>query len=217
MSNVGSVGLLAADACPDLGLTVHRPHGLTRRRLRALVSGTGTVTGPVDTGATVSGEDFRQCLELLAADDEVHAIIALVLPTGATGDLVAAIAEADVDIPLAAVVLNQPESVRLLSRSRMPEDEGGARLRVPGSRGGRAGPRRQLRGLAGRTARARAGFADIRAADARTLAREFLRQAPDGGWLSPGLTADLLACYGIPLAGGEDAPAHVAAPRAAPK
>jgi hypothetical protein len=26
-------------------------------------------------------------------------------------------------------------------------------------------------------------FADIRAADARTLAHEFLRRAPDGGWL----------------------------------
>jgi hypothetical protein len=54
-------------------------------------------------------------------------------------------------------------------------------------------------------------FADIRAADARALAHEFLRQAPDGGWLSPGQTADLLGCYGIPLAGGEDASAIVAA------
>ena len=77
----------------------------------------GAVSGPVDLTATVSGEDFRQCLELLAATGEVHAIIALVLPTGATGDLVTAIAEADVSIPLAAVVLNQPESVRSLPRS----------------------------------------------------------------------------------------------------
>ena len=56
---------------------------------------------------------------------QVHAIIALVLPTGATGDLVAAITEADVGIPLAAVVLNQPESVRLLPRGRMPQEDGG--------------------------------------------------------------------------------------------
>jgi len=77
VSNIGSAGLLAADACTDLGLTVYRPHGLTRRRLRAVVPGTGAVTGPIDTGGTVSGEDFRQCLEPLAADDQVHAIIAL--------------------------------------------------------------------------------------------------------------------------------------------
>jgi acyl-CoA synthetase (NDP forming)/GNAT superfamily N-acetyltransferase len=213
VSNIGSAGLLAADACTDLGLTVHRPHGLTRRRLRAVVSETGAVTGPIDTGATVSGEDFRQCLELLAADDEVHAIIALVLPTGATGDLVAAITEADVGIPLAAVVLNQPESVRLLPRGRMPEEDGGqvpaygypeaavaAMARAASYGAWRAAPRGHV-----------PDFADIRAADARTLAHEYLRQAPDGGWLSPGQTTDLLGCYGILLAGGEDASATVAA------
>src|SRR5579863_2874673 len=41
VSNIGSAGLLAADACTDLGLTVYRPHGLTRRRLRAVVPETG--------------------------------------------------------------------------------------------------------------------------------------------------------------------------------
>src|SRR2546429_4173151 len=83
VSNVGGADLLAADACTKLGLIVHRPRGLTRRRLRTLLPG-GTVTGPVDTTAAVSGEDFRRCLELLAADDGVDAMIALVLPTGAT-------------------------------------------------------------------------------------------------------------------------------------
>jgi acyl-CoA synthetase (NDP forming)/GNAT superfamily N-acetyltransferase len=192
VSNVGSAGLLAAGACTDLGLAV---------------------TGPVDAGAAVSGEDFRQCLELLAADDEVHAIIALVLPTGATGDLVAAITEADVGIPLAAVVLNQPESVRLLPRGAMPEgDEGqvpaygypeaavAAMARAASYGAWRAAPRGHV-----------PDFADIRTADARTLAREFLRQAPDGGRLSPCQTADLLGCYGILLARGEATSATVAA------
>ena len=158
VSNVASAGLLAADACTELGLTVHRPAGQTRRRLRALVPGTGAVTGPVDTGTTVSGEGFRQCLEMLAADDEVHAIIALVLPAGATGDLAAAITEADVGIPLAAVVLNQQESVRLLPRPPAPERRCGprARLRIPGSCGGRHGPRRAFRRLADGAPRAHA-------------------------------------------------------------
>jgi acyl-CoA synthetase (NDP forming)/GNAT superfamily N-acetyltransferase len=213
VSNIGSAGSLAADACTDLGLTVHRSHGLTRRRLRAVVPETGAVTGPIDTGATVSGEDFRQCLELLAADDEVDAIIALVLPTGATGDLVAAITEADVAIPLAAVVLNQPESVRLLPRGGRPVEDGG---QVPAY----GYPEAAVAAMAGaasygawRTApRGHVpDFADIRAADARTLVHEFLRQAPAGGWLSAGQTADLLNCYGILLAGDEDASATVAA------
>ena len=154
VSNVGGAGVLAADACTDLGLSVHHPAGLTRRRLRTLVPG-GTVTGPVDTTAPVSGEDFRQCLELLAADDDVHALVAIIQPTGATGDLVGAIQAADLGVPLAAVVLNQPESVRLLPHAQRAPGPG---LRFPGGRGGGAGPRGRLRRLARRTARPRARF-----------------------------------------------------------
>ena len=122
VSNVGGAGVLAADACADLGLTVHHPRELTRCQLGALLPG-GAVGGPVDTTAAVSEADFRQCLELLAADPDVDAMIALVLPTAATGDLEAAIAEADISVPVAVVVLNQPESVRLIDRpdgSKLP-------------------------------------------------------------------------------------------------
>ncbi|MGH3153103.1 MAG: acetate--CoA ligase family protein, partial [Streptosporangiaceae bacterium] len=48
-------------------------------------------------------------------------------------------------------------------------------------------------------------FADIRAEDARALVREFLRQAPDGGWLAPAQAANLLRCYGVQLPTGDDA------------
>ena len=56
VSNVGGAGVLAADACTDLGLTVHHPHGETERLLRALVPDGGSVSGPVDTVATVSAD-----------------------------------------------------------------------------------------------------------------------------------------------------------------
>jgi acyl-CoA synthetase (NDP forming) len=206
VSNVGSAGLLAADACTDRGLAVYHPRGLTRRRLHPLVPGTGVVSGPVDMTATVSGEDFRRCLELLAAKDEVHAIIALVLPTAATGDLMAAIAKADVSVPLAAVVLNQPESVRLLPRSAggqvpvygYPEAAVAALARAAGYGAWRTEPCGQV-----------PDFADVRLVDARALAREFLRQTTDGGWLPPATTADLLGCYGITLVAGDDAAADM--------
>ncbi len=212
VSNVGSAGELAAAACADLGLAVYHPHGLTKRRLRALVPGTGTVTGPVDTTTPVSCETFRACLELLAAEEEVHAIIALVLPTGATGDLLTAIGEAEVAVPLAAVVLNQPESVRLLTRWKRDGEPRGATSRIPAygypeaavaalaHAAGYGAWRAEPRGLV-------PDFGDIRAADARTLAREFLHQAPDGGWLPQAKAAELLSCYGIPVAAGEDDPA----------
>jgi acyl-CoA synthetase (NDP forming)/GNAT superfamily N-acetyltransferase len=194
VSNVGGAGVLAADACTDLGLTVHQPHGLTRRRLRTLLPG-GTVTGPVDTTAAVSAEDFRRCLELVAADDGVNAMIALVLPTGATGDLVEAIRDADIGVPLAIVALGQPESVRLIQR---PADD--ARIPVYGypeaaatavARAARYGAwRTKPRGQVPH-------FPDVRAADARALVTEFLHREPDGGWLPADAIADLLRCYGI--------------------
>jgi len=53
---------------------------------------------------------------LLAADEDVDAIIAVIMSTGATGDLMAAVQEADIDVPVSAVLLDQPESVRLLPR-----------------------------------------------------------------------------------------------------
>jgi acyl-CoA synthetase (NDP forming)/GNAT superfamily N-acetyltransferase len=114
VSNVGGAGVLAADACTDLGLAVHHPGTETSGRLRTLIAAGGSVSGPVDTAATVSADAFRQVLETLGADPGVHAVIALILQTGATGDLLAAIAEADVSVPLAVVVLNQPEAVRLV-------------------------------------------------------------------------------------------------------
>ena len=46
VSNVGGAGVLAADACTDLGLTVHRAHRLTRHRLRALIPPGGAADRP---------------------------------------------------------------------------------------------------------------------------------------------------------------------------
>ena len=177
VSNVGGAGVLAADVSTELGLTVHRPHGMTRDGLRQLVPDSGAVDGPVDTTATVSAETFRQVLELTAADEEVDAVIALVLPTAATGDLVAAVQQADVRVPLAAVLLDQAESVRLLPRREgqvpcygYPEAAAAALARAARYGAWRAAPRGVM-----------PEFSDIRADDARALVREFLRAGRAAG------------------------------------
>lgn len=194
ISNVGGAGVLAADACTDQGLTVHQPRAGTRDRLQALVPDGGAVTGPVDTTATVSSDAFRQCLELLSADRHVDAIIALVLPTAATGDLTAAITRAQVSVPIAAVVLGQPESVRLL------DGAGGTRIPAYGYPEAAAGAMARAAAYgtwrAGRTDPVPA-FPDVSAARARAVAVGFLSRAPGGGWLPPQEVTALLACYGI--------------------
>jgi acyl-CoA synthetase (NDP forming)/RimJ/RimL family protein N-acetyltransferase len=194
ISNVSGAGVLAADACTDQGLTVHHPHASTRQRLRTLVPDDGAVTGPVDTTATVSGDAFRQCLELLSADDDVDAIIALVLPTAATGDLTAAITQAQVSVPIAAVLLGQPESVRLLDGADgkripaydCPEAAAGAMARAAAYGTWRAAPAGPV-----------PAFPDILTAPARALVHGFLSRAPGGGWLPAREATALLACYGL--------------------
>jgi hypothetical protein len=146
-----------------------------------------------DTTAPVTADDFRRCLERQAAADAVDAIIAIVLPTGATGDLPAAITAADTSgRPVAAVVLTQPESVRMLQGGDLkipaygtPEIAVRALARAAGYGAWRAQPRGHV-----------PEFPDVRTADARAL----LRDSAPRGWLGPEETAELLRCYGLPLA-----------------
>jgi acyl-CoA synthetase (NDP forming)/GNAT superfamily N-acetyltransferase len=213
VSNVGGAGVLAADACADRGLTVHKPDGVTMARLRALLPDDSAVAGPVDTTAAVSADQFRQCLELIAADERVSAVIALALPTGATGDLVTAIEQATIWIPVAAVLLGQPESVRMLDGAipcyNYPEAAAAAIARAAGYGQWRAEPHGTV-----------PSFEDIRADDAKALVRDFLAEA-GGGWLPPEETTQLLRCYGIPLAaltpvGDEEAAVAAAAEAGGP-
>ena len=221
VSNVGGAGVLTADSCTEHGLVVHRLSGETRRRLHALVPAGGAVTGPVDTTATVSEDSFRRCLEIVAADRGVDAVITLVLPTAATGDLVSAISSADVSVPLAAVVLDQAEAVRLLPRdagqagARAGENaghdtgEGGATAAHPtASVPSYADPEMAAQAMAlaaGYGAwRARPpgrihDFSDVATDEARALIQTYLHRSPNGGWLPPDKAAALLACYGIQL------------------
>ncbi len=203
VANVGGAGVLAADACAQRGLTVHRLTGETRRRLHSLIPPRGSVTNPVDTTATVTEDGFRRVLEMVATDDGVDAVLALALPTAATGDLTAAIRAANVPVPLAAVLLDQPEAVQLLPRAdggtgpdgripayAYPEAAATALARATTYGRWRARPVGQVR-----------DFDDVKTAEARTLVRDHLRRHPKGGWLPPRAVADLLACYQVHLVG----------------
>ena len=115
VSNAGGAGALAADACADHGLRVVTLGADTRRALRELLPAGAVVTGPVDTGPVVTTDTFRACVEEVAADDRVDAVLALAVPT-AFSDLSAAVAEAVVSKPLAVALLDRAESVRRLKR-----------------------------------------------------------------------------------------------------
>jgi acyl-CoA synthetase (NDP forming)/GNAT superfamily N-acetyltransferase len=191
VTNAGGAGVLAADACGDNGLQVVPLAGDTRRRLRRLLPAGAVVTGPVDTTAAVGNDAFRACLEEAAADEGVDALLAVAVPT-AISDLRTALAGAQVHKPIAAVLLDQAESVRMLAPGRPSygDPEGAARAlgHAARYRAWRDRPQGRVPELPG-----------LRPADARKLLAGFLARHPAGGWLPSGQAAELLACYRIPL------------------
>ena len=203
VSNAGGAGVLAADACGDNGLRVAALSGGTQRRLAKLLPSGAAVTGPVDTTAAIGGEPFRACLEEVAADDGVDAVLVVTVPT-AIADLTQAISAATVAKPLAAALLDQAQAVRLIPGVATGTPDADRPATMPAY----AYPESAARALGHAAAyhawreRQRGQVPDLaglRTADARAKAAAFLAASPDGGWLPAGAVSDLLACYQIPL------------------
>ncbi len=196
VSSGGGAGVLAVDACADAGLAIAAPGCEARRRLREVLPEGSAVGGPVDTTATVSVAEFGAALLIAASEDGVDAVIALVVGNG-SADLTPALTAARLPVPIAAVVLDQPESVRLL------QGDGGAPA-VPAYASPEAAARALARAARYGSWRSRpAGtvpdIEGLRAADARSIVDSFLARMPGGGWLSAVEANDLLRCYGIPM------------------
>ena len=230
IANAGGAAALAADACADHGLQVVQLGAATRHALRALLPPAAVVTGPVDTCAVVTTETFRACLEEVAADDGVDALLAVAVPT-AFSDVSAAVAEAVVSKPLAVAFLDRAESVRRLKRRPVPLPPPGSHADT-GPAGGppAAGPAAAVIDVAAAAITGVPCYADpddaaralghavryrawrgrqrgkvpeldgLRPADARALVTSFLAGSPDGGWLPEASAAELVSCDGIPLA-----------------
>jgi acyl-CoA synthetase (NDP forming) len=215
VSNTGGAGVLAADACGDNGLQVAQLGSATQQRLRRLLPAGAVVAGPVDTTAAVTTDSFRACLEAVAADDGVDAVLAVAVPT-AISDPRAAVSTAAVSKPIAAALLDQAESVRLLPAEapEYPQNRAAGAGAPDGPTAGVAGlpayayPEDAARAL-GHAARYRAWrerqqgripeLSGLRGADARKLLAGFLADCPAGGWLSAATAAELLSCYQVPL------------------
>jgi len=111
---------------------------------------------------------------------------------------------AQVTKPLAAVALDQRETVRLMPCDR---NHGGA-AGVPAVLPCYAFPEGAARALGhaasyhawrGRQRGQVPEFSGLRTADAKACVTAFLRAHPDGGWLPQGAVRDLLGCYQIPV------------------
>jgi acyl-CoA synthetase (NDP forming)/RimJ/RimL family protein N-acetyltransferase len=213
VSNAGGAGVLAADACGDVGLSVAVLDGTTQRRLARMLPSGSAVAGPVDTTAGVSAETFCACVREVAADEGVDALVVIGVPT-AIADLSTAIASVQVAKPMAVVLLNQAESVRLVDSADPVhgEDHGPGDDMVPAENKARVPvygyPESAVRAI-GHAARYRAWrdqdhgripeIGDLDLVGGRAIVSAFLTANPDGGWLADPDAVALLSCYRIPM------------------
>ena len=220
VSNAGGAGVLAADACVEAGLVVATPSHTAQAHLAGILPPGAALGGPVDTTAAVSAKAFSAALSTVAFDIGVDAVIALVVPTAASA-LLPALSAARLPVPLAAVVLDQPDAVQLLPivGDEDRASQGAATKDTATQDTGRMGacsvgvpayayPESAAKALA-RAARYgswRSRPADtvpeiegLQTEEARALIAEFLDRVPGGGWLPADEADRLLRCYQLPM------------------
>ncbi|WP_267887172.1 bifunctional acetate--CoA ligase family protein/GNAT family N-acetyltransferase, partial [Thermobifida halotolerans] len=179
VTNAGGTGVLAADACADAGLEVRELGEQTRRDIEALLPAEAASANPIDTTPAARSDQLRACLGRLAEAPEVDAIVAIMVRT-ALADPLPVVATANWGKPVVAVAPDQAETV-----TNLPSGEHGV---VPSY----SGPEAAAAALGHAWERARwlarpAGEAPVLTAvstdRAQRIARGFLKQRPEGGWL----------------------------------
>ncbi|MGA5823799.1 GNAT family N-acetyltransferase [Kitasatospora sp. NPDC094028] len=198
VSNAGGIGILAADACVEAGLVLPE----LPEQLAGLLPPGASVRNPVDTTAAVGPVELTHVLRALEREEAVDAILVCLVPTALCEtpgqDPVRALLEGPARrrVPVAAVLLDQQVPVRY----RGCADGGALPVYSDTAAAARAlgHARDRARWLAEPpSAPARAEDCDTRTA--RSLVDGYLTAHPEGGWLDPLSTADLLEAYGLPL------------------
>ncbi|MEV8438776.1 GNAT family N-acetyltransferase [Actinosynnema sp. NPDC051121] len=206
LGNAGGLGVLAADACADRGLTIAGLGPGTVEALTELLPGTASPHNPVDTTAVVDDRTFARCLDVLVADPAVDAVIAVTVPT-ALGDPAGGIHRTAK--PVLAVTADQDGPVSLRGDGIACYAEPARAAAVLAALAERAAWLR-------RPPPAPTDLPGIDLPTARAVVAEHLNTDPDGGWLDPDQVVRLLGAFGLPVLGGvlvRDAESAVAAQR----
>ena len=205
LTNGGGPGILAADACEAGGLTVPPIPEAARRALADCLPAMATLDNPVDT-VDATPEAYRRAIEILAACEEIHAIIVLFVPPlgASSSDVAAAVHDA-----VASLERKIPVLTVFMSAEGGPATLRSETLRVPAF----TFPEEAARALAhaARYAEWRMApegnvpaFADVREDEAAAVLAKALTEVADAAdgsrWLRPDEAAALLDCYGIRVA-----------------
>ncbi len=228
VTNGGGAGIVCADACEALGLTVPALSDGTQRRLRERIPHAASVLNPVDLIASAGPSAYTEAIDMLAAAGEVDALIVISLPPFAAE--ATAVAEAVRDsagrrheMPILAVFMSSDGLPEAILRGERTQDDGASAetngLRTVPSFGFPEEAARALAHTVGYGAWRRApvgAMPDLARVDAdgaaATIASALLR---GGGWLTVEEVERLLACYGLAVPPSEVARSARAAGAAA--
>ena len=199
VTNAGGPGIICADACQANGVEVPELAPEVRAELASFLPETASLGNPIDMIASASADDYRRTMLALVAADACDAILVIFVPPLVTQaqDVALAIrevAEAAEHCPIAAVFMTEEGPPPDLSSDRVevpgyqfPEDA--ARAVALAARHGRWRSRPDGKSF------------DASGCSPEAAAAIISRQLAGGsGWLPPERVAELLACYGLPLA-----------------
>jgi acetyl coenzyme A synthetase (ADP forming)-like protein len=199
ITNAGGPAILCADACEARGLEVPVLSEESQKELRTFLLPSASASNPVDMIASASAEDYRKAIEIVAADQNVDALIVIFTPPLVTRaedvarEIVAAVKTFDGSKPVMAVFLSAqgtPEELRSpdfnIPSYAFPETAAIALARAARYREWRERPETTV-----------PQFEDIRRDEAAAVVAAALGRG--GGWLTPEETAELCSCYGLPL------------------
>ena len=199
ITNAGGAGILAADACEDLGLQVPELSSESQAALKGFLSSAAGVRNPVDMIASASSTDYARAIRLLADDPNVDALIVIFIPPMAlrpeevATEILKAARELDGRIPILSTFMASHGAPEILSdgQGRIPSypfPEAAARALARAAQYGKwlASPEGNV-----------PNFPEVRREEAAAIVAHALREG--GRWLAPEETEVLLSCYGIPL------------------
>jgi acetyl coenzyme A synthetase (ADP forming)-like protein len=199
ITNAGGAGILAADACEDLGLQVPELASETQAELKNFLSPAAGVRNPVDMVASASSADFARTIRVVAGDPHVDALIVIFIPPMAlrpeqvAEEILKAAQELEGRLPILSTFMASHGSPEILSdgENRIPSypfPEAAARALARAVQYGE-----WLAAPEGDTP----DFPNIHREAAAAIVAHALRGG--GGWLTPEEVENLLDCYGISL------------------
>ena len=192
LSNAGGMGVLAADAADDHGLTVPALSADVTAALSRHVHGTVGIANPIDVGAAAEASDLAAATAVLLDTDEVDAVLVVLVATAVKDPTEALralnqVRESHPDTPLVLVPLGDVETEAGGGFTRLPSVTAAVRalaraarydawLRAPHEESPRTSP---------------AVVADVRSAAQTVVA------TVGEGFIGPDTVRDLLTPYGL--------------------